>query len=69
MTEIVKVQQALFPPGAPALVYAKNKAHIRQMELPKAVRDAMGPDAKAYFHAETVDGSWKIGKRAPAQSW
>lgn len=69
MTTIVKVQQALFPAGASALVYGEGRSMVAQMELPKHVRKALGDDPKGYFEATRSNGQWVIGKRVEDQPW
>lgn len=57
---IVKVQLALYPPGAPALIYDERQTIMQQIEeLPIEILHAMSPDKKAYFYA-TLDGSKKL---------
>lgn len=66
---IVKVQVALFPAGAPALVYAKGKRNMVQQEISQGARDALKGDAKGYFEAEFDGKEWKIGSRTMPQAW
>jgi hypothetical protein len=69
MKTIIKVQVAIMPPGAPALIYDKDRAHTTQQYLPKAVRKALKGDLKGYFDGSWVENEWFIGKRVKDEDW
>jgi hypothetical protein len=66
---IVKVQVAQFPPGAPALIYAKDRKRLVQMELPADVTRQMRGAAKAYFRAVWTGDGCTLRERVADQSW
>ena len=69
MKAIIKVQVALSPRGAPALIYKHGRELMTHQALAPAVVRALGTDPKGYFDGEYVDGHWKIGARVANQSW
>lgn len=73
MTTIVKVQRALFPKNAPALIYDRKQSWIEQRSLGCDVAADLGSDPKGYFQATLKsDGGgkcWIIGNRVKDQDW
>ena len=68
-SEIVKVQVPIIGDG-PALVYAKDRARMRQMPISLAVRKALLGNGKGYFNAEWSKlNGWRIGDRVADQEW
>ncbi len=69
--DIVKVQVAQFPPGAPALVYARGRYRLSQQQLPSFVLAALNGDPKGYFEARWIGPAnrWAIGRRIEDQDW
>jgi hypothetical protein len=66
---VVKVQVAIVPPGAPALIYDKNRERITQQNLSRHVKRALKNDLKGYFTATWAGVSWQIGKRVKDEDW
>ena len=68
--EIVKVQQALYPPGGDAMICDRHRKHTQQRQLTAAEKHMMAGDMRAFFQAswnarsrrwtllERVDESW-----------
>lgn len=82
MIEIVKVQVALMPKGAPALIIPKDCAakiaevghmqgggRIQTRKLDADTLRALNGDSKGYFKASFVGGRWKLGRRVQDQDW
>jgi hypothetical protein len=56
---IVKIQRALFPPGAPALIYSQSRDFMTEMPLgalPPDVRAALDKSPKVYWNAARHPG-------------
>lgn len=66
---IVKVQRALFPPNAPALIYNKSRTVMQTRQLSKKDLAKFGEDMKAYFQAKHEDGKITLIKRNPDEDW
>lgn len=66
MTEIVKVQQPLFPANAPAMIYDRAREHTTFQRLPDRVLRKLKDAPKGYFHATWNDGQWELAERAEA---
>jgi hypothetical protein len=69
VSTIVKVQRALFPRDAPALIYDQSRAHTVQAELSEDVRHQMGGEAKAYFRAVWTGKTFVLRERVANQPW
>jgi hypothetical protein len=69
--QIVKVQVALMPRGAPALVYDRKQKHMAQQHLDADTKKALGREPKGYFKASWSpdDRAWQIGERVERQPW
>lgn len=61
--EIVKVQVALVPRGAPALIYDKERKHVSQQILASATVKSLNADLKGYFDAAWNGHRWIVGNR------
>jgi hypothetical protein len=66
---IVKVQRALFPADAEAMIYDRTRQltvvrHLTPEELLK-----LGGSAKGYFNAEYENGDFTLLDRVPDQPW
>ena len=71
---IVKVQRPLMPTDGPWCVYGKGRQNMRLVapdKVPRPVKEAMGDDLKAYFHArwDQARGIWMMGQRTTEQDW
>jgi len=66
---IVKVQIALFPPGAPALIYNKSRSVNQTRYLSKDELKKMGEDMKAYFQAKNDTNKITLIVRIPDEDW
>ena len=66
---VVKVQCALYPADAPALVYARGREHTVLQRLDRRIRRVLGDDVKGYFRATWNGTGWKIGARVADQGW
>jgi hypothetical protein len=66
---IVKVQVAIVPRGAPALIYDQRREKVTQQVLTRGTMKHMGHDLKGYFEALWETGQWKIGKRVANEDW
>jgi hypothetical protein len=49
--EVVKVQQALYPPGSDALIYDQYRKHLQQRPLTAAEKHMMAGEVRAFFQA------------------
>lgn len=69
--EIVKVQQALYPPGGDALIYDRDRKHLQQRPLTAAEKHMMAGEARAFFRASWNARSrrWTLSERATDESW
>ncbi|HEY2616488.1 MAG TPA: hypothetical protein VGI78_04050, partial [Acetobacteraceae bacterium] len=56
--EVVKVQQALYPPGGDALIYDQDRKHLQQRPLAAAEKHMMAGEVRAFFQA-----SWNASSR------
>lgn len=70
---IVKVQKALFPPGAPALIYDQKKA-LKRFEpfqrLPEEIRTILADASRVYWLVTVQpDGDLAWHGQAPHQEW
>lgn len=68
---IVKVQVAIVPRGAPAMIYDRERRRISYRHLDRATTEALGEDLKGYFDARWLveQQRWDIGRRVEDQSW
>ncbi len=69
MSEIVKVQRAIVPRDGPVLIYDKRRRHEVTVPLSDDLVKVIGDEFKLFFNAEWTGSTWKIGDRAPWQSW
>lgn len=75
MKAIVKVQRPVRTndPQSPWLVYDESRKRQSQhpaATIPKYIKDAMGSDYKAFFHATwSAAIGWSLLRRAEDQSW
>jgi hypothetical protein len=69
--EVVKVQQALYPPGGDALIYDQDRKHLQQRPLTAAERHMMAGKVLAFFQASwnTSSRRWTLLERAADGSW
>ena len=69
--EHVKVQRALFPADAPALIYAPRYDRLTHQPLDRRVLAALGDDLKGYFAAiwHGAEAEWELGVRLPDEDW
>jgi len=69
--EIVKVQVAIMPKYAPALVYNHNRKRLSHQELSPGTKAALNGDLKGYFEAVWTPGQgYVIGARvAEPENW
>ena len=69
--EVVKVQQALYPPGGDALIYDQDRKHMQQRPLTAAEKHMMAGEVRAFFQASwnTGSGRWTLLERAADESW
>jgi hypothetical protein len=69
--EIVKVQQALYPPGGDALIYDRDRKHLQQRPLTAAEKHMMAGDMWVFFQASWNSHSrrWTLLERAADESW
>lgn len=69
-TYIVKVQTPLSPPGAEALIYDRDKAHLQMRKLDAAEDQQMHGEPKRFFKAWWSDATgWVLISRAQWQRW
>jgi hypothetical protein len=68
---VVKVQQALYPPGGDVMIYDQGRIHVQQRPLTAAERHMMGAEVKAFFHAVwNADSTrWTLLERAAGRNW
>lgn len=66
---IVKVQTALYPLGAPALIYSRDRSVFEQRLLSDREAIKMRGDVKAYFEADHARGRLELKERVPDQDW
>jgi hypothetical protein len=68
--EVVKVQQALYPPGSDAMIYDQGRIHVQQRPLTAAERHMMAGDVRAFFQASwnTSSRRWTLLERVD-ESW
>lgn len=71
METIVKVQIAVEPPDAPALIYDRDRLHTVNQRLGKRDLQVMGGAIKVFRHAVWMprQRKWKLGNRALGQEW
>lgn len=69
MKTIVKVQVPLFPKGAPALVYNKDRSVMQQCPVDASLKKLMRGRAKAYFAANIEGGKIRLIRQTPDQDW
>ena len=69
--EVVKVQQALYPPGGDATIYDQGRIHVQQRPLTAAEKHMVGADMQAFFHAVwNADSTrWTLLERATGRNW
>jgi hypothetical protein len=69
--EVVKVQQALYPPGGDALIYDQHRKHMQQRPLTAAEKHMMAGEVRAFFQASWNAGSgrWTLLERVADGSW
>jgi hypothetical protein len=61
--EVVKVQQALYPPGGDALIYDQQRKHMQQPPLTAAEKHMMAGEVRA------GSGRWTLLERVADGSW
>lgn len=66
---IVKVQRALYPTNAPALIYNKSRTVMQTRQLSKKELQEMGEDMKAFFQARNDANEITLIKRNPDEDW
>ena len=68
--EVVKVQQALYPPDGEALIYDQDPKHLQQRPLTAAERHMMAGEVLAFFQASwnTGGGRWTLLERVD-ETW
>jgi hypothetical protein len=69
--EVVKVQQALYPPGGDAMIYDQGRIHVQQRPLTAAERHMMGEEIQAFFHAvwNATSTRWTLLERVAEKKW
>jgi hypothetical protein len=60
--EVVKVQQALYPPGGDALIYDQDRKHLQQRPLTAAERHMMAGEVRAFFQASWNTPAVGVGR-------
>jgi hypothetical protein len=67
---VVKVQVAMFPKGAPALIYDEGGEHVQQRKLDDAEERQMHGKMKVFFNAWWSDATgWVLLSVANARRW
>lgn len=66
---VVKIQRALFPPGAPGLIYNKARTFNAEMDLPAKVIELMAGRPKLYAEVEIHGGALSVVRVLPDQPW
>lgn len=69
---ILKIQAALFPKGAPALIYDQSRKFQRTIpaaELPALVRAALAINPRVFFEANVSGSNIEWGTQVPHQNW
>jgi hypothetical protein len=72
MTEVVKVQKAVFPSDGICLLYGKDRSNLTMADfdtLPHWLQNVLNEYPKAYCEGDFENDTWKLHRLAKTPDW